>query len=1228
MPSDFTLKRRRAGSAVTAAPPAKRVKAVRDQRAPAVPLLFGRNAPGMPAGVSTMGMGATKVHSSGGIMDSLAGVAPQHIEQPLQQSLSLSPHLSPPRQQPYPFYEEPAESHGYAVPVNDGAIFDEGVSPQKAHTTWAAEDVEEEENMEAGKTPPLAMLSQEMPCAADELANSNALLAAAPGQYLTQQHVPEADMSLVDVNTAVVLPDAHLEYLGMGMGMGVGMGAYNSPEGVGGMNTYVTHSPEGVGMGATTYSSERVGSVGGVGAHVTPEGVGSMGAAAYSPECAGAGAGVHTSPEGMGMGAYPSPEGVGVPPRTRTSPEIRKVPVPFVQSGASPDPARPKGAKPVPFVNRSAPPPRREDKEQDKEERACSSGGGSATTAASASAAARRKPVPFRNPSSSAGSRSASRSPKAEACVRQPVLPPAVDVRCDVKKKPSAKPVPFVTKVVPVPAAVPQPQPQPQPYQLQPQQPPQPQPQQPQAPASDVQTHSPATMDDSALQQTSPPTTWVRPVVGKRVPQLFVNPVTPVTPAPSSSSSPADSTTPQPPPLPPAMLSTEVATVPVVPPGADPADPLAGFPESVRQIFAKRGITRMYDWQVEVLALPKVCRGGNLVFSLPTSGGKSLVAEVLLLRAVAAQRSGILVMPFVALVDEKMAALEPYTKALGFELTACAGELSQVPIAGKRFIAICTIEKANSLVNKMAAEGRTKEIGCVVADELHMIGEPGRGPILEMLLTKICVTIPACQIVGMSATLPNLPLLARWLDAELYVSDFRPVTLECFLLKDTKECTMVLKGDGETARTLPLTKHDDKKVALLVNEVVPSGCCLVFCPSKKECQRMCKVLAGLVSEEARTHNEYAREALATEMKGVVSGSLDADFEVFLRAGIAYHHAGMLGEERVLIEEAYKRKVICVLCCTSTLAAGVNLPARRVIIRYPYVGISHLDKSKYLQMCGRAGRAGFDSNGEAYLLCRDNDFHRSQELMRSEIEPLTSKSNAPASIEGMVLDAMATGVAKCYSELISYAERMLYPQQDHVAEDNDSVLAYKDAHQQKLYAMIGERIVGRADDSHEDRPEAMPLQISPFGASVFKSGFTLNEARLLKEELKHMQDNGVILGHDLHMLYYLTPIKDAETWSINWRTLAHLLANMKAIPRQIATMIGISEPYVLVKCEQSDKQRNKGCRDEYKCRRFWCALILSDLLSEMPVAVVSKKFSCERVWHHPLDTIYICYFLSP
>ena len=238
------------------------------------------------------------------------------------------------------------------------------------------------------------------------------------------------------------------------------------------------------------------------------------------------------------------------------------------------------------------------------------------------------------------------------------------------------------------------------------------------------------------------------------------------------------------------------------PPPSNPAEQLElskwGLPVDIVNAYGRIGITTMFPWQVECLNGDDVLNGGNLVYSAPTSAGKTLVAEMLLLkRVMETKKKGLFILPFIALAREKMETLRRVFKGTGIRIDGMMGHLN--PPGGLKLldICVCTIEKANSLVNRMVRDKTLDQLGVIVVDELHMVGDPGRGYLIELLLAKVqhlnrtraLATAEralveevaseqslldtgknAIQIIGMSATLPNLGLIAKWLDANLYTT--------------------------------------------------------------------------------------------------------------------------------------------------------------------------------------------------------------------------------------------------------------------------------------------------------------------------------------------------------------------------------------------------------------------------------------------------------------------------
>ncbi|XP_040093181.1 helicase POLQ-like isoform X4 [Oryx dammah] len=431
---------------------------------------------------------------------------------------------------------------------------------------------------------------------------------------------------------------------------------------------------------------------------------------------------------------------------------------------------------------------------------------------------------------------------------------------------------------------------------------------------------------------------------------------------------------------------------------SDDLGPFYSLPSKVRDLYVQfKGIEKLYEWQHTCLTLKSVQERKNLIYSLPTSGGKTLVAEILMLQELLCRRRDVLmILPYVAIVQEKISGLSSFGIELGFFVEEYAGSKGKFPPIKRRekkSLYIATIEKGHSLVNSLIETGRISSLGLVVVDELHMIGEGTRGAILEMTLAKILYTSKMTQIIGMSATLNNVEDLQKFLQAEYYTSQFRPVELKEYLkINDTIYEVDSRAENGMTFSRLlnykysdSLKKMDPDHLVALVTEVIPNYSCLVFCPTKKNCENVAEMICKSLSKEYLKHKEKEKQEVIMNLKKVSGGNLCRVLKRTIPFGVAYHHSGLTSDERKLLEEAYSTGVLCLFTCTSTLAAGVNLPARRVILRAPYVAKEFLKRNQYKQMIGRAGRAGIDSVGESILILQEKDKKQVLELISKPLE---------------------------------------------------------------------------------------------------------------------------------------------------------------------------------------------------------------------------------------------------
>ncbi|KAI0889947.1 P-loop containing nucleoside triphosphate hydrolase protein [Annulohypoxylon maeteangense] len=684
--------------------------------------------------------------------------------------------------------------------------------------------------------------------------------------------------------------------------------------------------------------------------------------------------------------------------------------------------------------------------------------------------------------------------------------------------------------------------------------------------------------------------------------------------------------------------------------------PRYGLPSSLVNNLSALGIKEIYPWQKQCLLGPGLLNGSkNLVYTAPTGGGKSLVADILMLKRVLedCDAKALLVLPYVALVQEKVRWLRSvmqdikrqdphkevsekkenslWQRRAGEDTIRVVGFFGggKVRATWADFdIGVCTFEKANTLINTAIDDCTITNLRAVVLDELHMVDDDHRGYLMELIATKLLSLEHEVQIIGMSATLQNIDLLSRWLDAHIYSTFYRPVPIEEYLvhesqiypasstsglLKTATQLTSVHSNASQSrnhpVRIIRPSPHKEFKdpvlnaVVALATETARSGYgALVFCNSRRRIHYGCESDARLISRAISDTSLLdptiveKRLDLLADLRSLSTG-LDPCLAETVMSGVAFHHAGLTTEERDLIASAYDGGALKILVATCSLAAGINLPARRVILHNARMGRDLVGPSMLRQMRGRAGRKGKDEIGETYLCCRKEDLQAVIELMHAELPNISSGLTTDRHrIQRALLEVIAIKLANSRDTVEDYVRKTLL----NLSAEPDTIKSHVESSLEDLITM---------GFIHSDEPDSYVT--TQLGKAVVASSLEPEDGAFVYREMQRAL-RAFVMDGEMHILYTFTPVHDTSVM-INWRVFRSEMEGLDDSGLRVMTFLGL-KPTQVNKMAQGGNLKETTAEEKEIARiyrRFYLALQLRDLCNEMPIHIVSHKYDTPR-----------------
>ncbi|PNH58621.1 hypothetical protein VD0002_g8911 [Verticillium dahliae] len=583
------------------------------------------------------------------------------------------------------------------------------------------------------------------------------------------------------------------------------------------------------------------------------------------------------------------------------------------------------------------------------------------------------------------------------------------------------------------------------------------------------------------------------------------------------------------------------------------AHTIYGLPRPLIHNFVKLGIHSIYPWQKACLLGPGLLSGEkNLVYSAPTGGGKSLVADVLMLKRVLEDKDAkaILVLPYVALVQEKVRWLRNIVDGLAkvndpppvddakrlWRRRADENTIRVVGFVGGGKvqstwadfdIGVCTIEKANAMINTAIDDCSIKHLRIVVLDELHMIDDDHRGYLMELMATKLISLPQPMQVIGMSATLSNIRLLSTWLEGHSYETKYRPVPVEEHLVYEShvypaattsellktasqlKNVSQPTQSEAMAIRRIEPSVHRELKdpvvnsVVALAAETARAGYgALVFAGSRGACETDAKLIARVLPQQEEVGSTIfdKRVGLLAELRSLSTG-LDAALEETIPSGVAFHHVSF----QYIVPRS-----------STDLAALLEVIAIRLA----------------------TSRDSIDDYAAKTLLACTGDPALVRKCVQSSLDNLLS---------------------------LNFVE---------------------------VDGLDGFR----------------PTQL---GKAIVASALDPDDGTFIHKELQRALKAFVMDG-EMHILYMFTPVQDYGT-SINWQVFRNEMEALDDSGHRVLGFLGLKRA-VINRLAQGGVLKGSTPEEQDVIRvhrRFYMALQLRDLCNEMPIHVVARKYDVHR-----------------
>lgn len=401
------------------------------------------------------------------------------------------------------------------------------------------------------------------------------------------------------------------------------------------------------------------------------------------------------------------------------------------------------------------------------------------------------------------------------------------------------------------------------------------------------------------------------------------------------------------------------------------------IPPTYKEKLRQLNIKKLYPPQEQAIKAG-LFDGKNLVLATPTASGKTLIAILATIKHITDKKGKVIyLVPLKALANEKYEEFKTFLNVdeNPVKIVLSTGDYDD-PGEKLRYadVIIATYEKMDSLLRHKPSW--LNDVSLIIIDEIHYINSFDRGPTLEILITKLLHELSNkhdTQFIALSATITNVEDFQKWLSTNVILSNWRPVPLKegvfinNYIIYDNGYVEEIHNKAGNPLFNLILNILDKDEQALIFVQRRRDAVSLAKKIMNMITSKTCQLFFHVDDDNERISKRILSVGEVTELSKILA--------TLVRYKIGFHHAGLRIEHRKVIEDAFRKGYIKILTATPTLAAGVNLPARKVIItslyRYELGYREPISIFEYKQMAGRAGRPQYDEIGEAIIVAKSD-----------------------------------------------------------------------------------------------------------------------------------------------------------------------------------------------------------------------------------------------------------------